>query len=584
MKPASQVPSYVLEHNEPFLQLWPHRYDYLWAQHPAPGEKPQWYTESRHPLSDRLILQNSYLYGVRFGPTTRYVMLDIDQNSPYHPAHDPLAIPRIREALEDLGLVSALICRSSYSGGLHLYFPFEVPQKTWQIARAVATVLDNYGFQQIPGHLELYPNPKPAAAQNEKSLYRGHRLPLQAGSYLLNEDYLPVSNAQSFFVKRWYWSQAKNDLDQSTLQRILKVAQRRSYRVTYRAEKFLNDLNAEIERGWTGPGMTNRLLGRITLRSYIFGHVLQGTSPLCGEALVQDIVRTAQQLPGFYEWSNHVHELDKKARDWARSIQQTERYFPYGTAKGTASMSTSKDSESSNVRSYQAERAANARQRIQSAIAALLNEGHLPAQITERFQILTSRFHFSGATLYKHKDLWHPHHLSDPVPDPDPLSDQSSGQSPDQKPVENPPTPPNFTLNSGMGRDQGAPIPECQTSLLSSKSCNCPADAPLRDSQLYVAETELCNAEDHGGEGQRLRSHIQQAIASAHASRQAAAATRYARLVEAQQQRAAAVQKAYAERMVQYLESGDPILMAEALQWLQANDGPNHGRADASVC
>lgn len=63
----ASISKYVVDYQDPFLQLWPHRYDYLWAPHPNPGEKPQWQTESRHPLSDRLIQQGSHLYGVRFG-------------------------------------------------------------------------------------------------------------------------------------------------------------------------------------------------------------------------------------------------------------------------------------------------------------------------------------------------------------------------------------------------------------------------------------------------------------------------------------------------------------------------------------
>lgn len=70
-----------------FLALFPHRYDYIWADHSNPGAKVEWQTETRHPLSDRVIHQGSYLYGVRFGAETRYCLLDIDAGSAYHPKH-----------------------------------------------------------------------------------------------------------------------------------------------------------------------------------------------------------------------------------------------------------------------------------------------------------------------------------------------------------------------------------------------------------------------------------------------------------------------------------------------------------------
>ena len=39
----------VRDWNDEFLTLWTHRYDYLWAQHPNPGERPDWQTESPSP-------------------------------------------------------------------------------------------------------------------------------------------------------------------------------------------------------------------------------------------------------------------------------------------------------------------------------------------------------------------------------------------------------------------------------------------------------------------------------------------------------------------------------------------------------
>lgn len=106
---------YVSEWDNEFLALFPHRFDYIWAEHPLPGAGVEWKTESRHPLSDRLIQQGTYLYGVRFGAETNYCLLDIDINSLYHPKRDPFAIARITAALEPLGLVSYIACTSERS-------------------------------------------------------------------------------------------------------------------------------------------------------------------------------------------------------------------------------------------------------------------------------------------------------------------------------------------------------------------------------------------------------------------------------------------------------------------------------------
>ncbi|XGV94411.1 MAG: hypothetical protein ACAF41_00870 (plasmid) [Leptolyngbya sp. BL-A-14] len=397
----------VQEGGDGFLALWPHRYDYLWAEHPHPDERPDWRTESRHPLSDRLLQQGAALYGVRFGPTTRYCVLDVDKGSLYHPTRDRFAWRRLIAALEVLGLVQAVICTSSYSGGLHLYFPFDTEQKTWAIALVISTLLENKGFKLAPGQLEVFPNCKAYVTSGEHSLYNGHRLPMQAGSYLLNQDLQMIWGNQETFVQHWQFTQQRNSLDTKALDRILKAAQRRQFRVTGKADKFLNDLNAEIEQGWTGAGQTNRLLGRIAMRSYIFGHVLYTDKPLEGHALVHDIVTIAQALPGYHDWCQHQQEIEQRAQDWMLAIEQSH-YFHYGTDKRPSTLSPDQPDESET--SWNQQQQAAARARIQQAIADLLDKKALPSGITERFDALVT-YGLSGATLYRHRDLWHPRYL-----------------------------------------------------------------------------------------------------------------------------------------------------------------------------
>jgi hypothetical protein len=217
----------------------------------------------------------------------------------------------------------------SYSSGLHLYFPFPNAQSSWQLAIALTTLLENAGFKLNPGQLESFPNPRPYLVEGTPSLFNAHRLPLQAGSYLLNTEFQPIWSTQQVFVQQWQFAQGRNDLDTKLLKQILKQAKRKFFRISGKADKFVNDLNAEIELGWTGPGQTNRLLGRITMRSYIFHHVLSGGKPLQGATLIEDIVETAKSLPGYQEWCQHQHEIDHRAEEWAKCIESSH-YFHYG--------------------------------------------------------------------------------------------------------------------------------------------------------------------------------------------------------------------------------------------------------------
>lgn len=395
----------IPEVDEEFLRIWPHRFDFLYANHPEPGEKPNWQTDKRHRLNDRPIKEGRYLYGVRFGKTTNYCLLDIDAGSEYHPSRDLLGFRRIQESLEDLGLVSSLVVQSSTSGGIHLYFPLGTDQTSWEVGVAVTTLLENQGLHIKPGILEVYPNPRPLSQNGDLPLYLGHRLPLQYGSFLLNKDLEPILSYPTRFVQEWKWAESRNSINPVTTQHLIKQSRHTQYSLRKGARKFLDDLNAEIDPGWTGPGQSNYILGRIAMRSYIFGHVINPaiSQPLEGEDLVDNIITTAQSLPGFNEFSKDVHCIRDRAKQWARSVETSPRYYHYG-GKGKRIATTSEEQ----INNYNKAQKEIARQKIADGLSILSKEGSLPAKTTARAKILISRFKMSASTLYKHKDLWHP--------------------------------------------------------------------------------------------------------------------------------------------------------------------------------
>lgn len=405
--------NYVSELSSDFLALFPHRGDYLWAEHCGPEARPVWRTESRHLLGDRQILQGSRLFGVRFGPETRYLMLDLDPTSAYHPQQDEFAIPRIMDALEPLGLVSYLAVTSSYRGGLHLYLPFQQSQPSWKIALVAQTLLKHAGFISAAGQLELFPNPR-SYSPTQLALYSGHRLPLQVGSYLLNGALEPTAGQSNQFVAQWQHVQQRNTLDLRLLNRVLKQAKVAQYRISGNAQKFLQDLDAEIEPGWTGVGQTNRLLGRIAMREYVFRHVISGGDALTGHRLAEAISCIARDLPGYADYCNHQADLEARAEEWARCVEESGRYYPYGgmalSPPGRARPPSPETSESPSWNQQQAEAA---RERIRGAVADLLNLGQLPAQATARQQAIRG-YGIGNTTLEKNRDLWHPEFLNPP--------------------------------------------------------------------------------------------------------------------------------------------------------------------------
>ncbi|MGG6270151.1 hypothetical protein ACQ4M3_33345 [Leptolyngbya sp. AN03gr2] len=530
----------VREWTDEFLALFPHRYDYIWADLPRVGAEVNWQTESRHPLGDRLIRQGGYLYGVRFGAETQYCLIDIDAGSPYHPNHDPFAIGRIAAALEPLGVVEYIVCTSSYSGGLHLYFPFSKAQSSWQLAIAVATLLENSGFKIVPGQLETFPNPKPYIPEGTPSLFNAHRLPLQVGSYLLNDELQPIWSTQQTFVQQWHFAHRRNDLDTKTLKQILKQAKRRLFRVSGKAEKFINDLNAEIELGWTGCGQTNRLLGRITMRAYIFHHVLSGGQPLEGKALIEEIVETAKSLPGYQEWCQHQHEIEHRAEEWASCIQSSH-YFHYGDQKGKfKAKSEELESAIDQSPSWNQQQLESARDRIRSAIADLLEKGILPSQATQRFKMLL-QYKIGGGSLYRHRDLWHPQFLMD----------DSLGYLEQLKPENS---------------------PQNSTSLLPSDGSNNASSNPSSDSTIQDPALIGGNSSIHQGSNPDTEANPIESPLHAQAQREVyEEAIQLA--IEQHDIQPSALSPKHVERMQRFLESGDPILIAEAKAWATLHPG-----------
>ena len=540
----------MAERNDEFLSLFPHRFDYIWAEHHAPSESIAWKTERRHPLSDRLIRQSSYLYGVRFGAQTRYCLLDIDINSPYHPRQDPFTISRLRSALEALGLVSSIVCTSSYSSGLHLYFPFQQAQSSWQLAIALGALLENAGYLVRPGQLEVFPDPKPYSVNGQPNLFNAHRLPMQVGSYLVNEDFQPVWGTQQAFTQQWQIAQQRNEIDTATLKRILKQAKRRRYQVSTKADKFLNDLNAEIELGWTDYGQTNRLLGRITMRAYIFHHVLRGGEPLKGKALVKAIVETARSLPGYSDYCRHQHEIEHRCEEWAECIENSH-YYHYGDAKGKykpQNVNPTLEAAIEQLPTWNQHQCNAARERIKCAIADLLEKGMLPAGATARFRQLLS-YRIGGGSLYRHRDLWHPQYLGEPCSQL--MSSVEIEPQVDQSLSSLFPNDGGDTLASQGFSDRStsaqSPGDNCRRHKCRHQSSQAAssvlAGRPFIQPTLFNLQTWLEISREAVG----LATAAEQQIK-----------------VEANQSRQIA-------RMQRFLASGDPILIAEALAWAEVN-------------
>lgn len=388
-----------------FASLW-HPWDFIQADIPAPGHKPNWERITAYPLEPRPLMRRwrspTHLIGVSFGDTTRYCLLDIDLNSQYHPQRHPEALRRLLAALEDIGLVRPLFIQSSSSGGLHIYFPLPCPVRTFHLAHLLRQTLERAGMEIKAGQLEIFPNTKTWKPKGQGiSLYNAHRLPLQQDSYLLDADFNLQGNSLVAFLAQWELVANHQDIEtlnqaiaQLSLRKVIPVAQTFSRK----AQDWLEDEKARIEQGWTGPGQTNDLLLAIGR----FGRVFEG---LGGKELLTYMIQTATGLPGYREYCGHQHEIEKRCWDWLPLIE--EHYSPYCSHP---------DRQKPKGLSNEA-RSLQAQERIQTAVAALEGQGALPSGIRSRAEAIAAQG-ISRQTLYKYKHLWHPDHYQGCEPQP----------------------------------------------------------------------------------------------------------------------------------------------------------------------
>jgi hypothetical protein len=374
------------------------------APPPTATSKPEWQTLTQYPLRPRTLWSYwqdaAQLVGTRFGHTTQHALIDVDALSRYHPKLNSHALTLIRAALASIGIYQILLIQSSWSGGLHLYIPLPEALPTFGIAVALKQCLEAEGLHLQAGQLEVFPNVKRYSKAGEYSEYNAHRLPLQpgSGSVLLNNKLQPVSTSLHSFFEQWDQAAALQDRDQicQAIAEAKKQQKYRNYSKRGKTETWQQELQSEIEQGWTGPGQTNHLLKTIGCHGVVF----QGLS---GTALTDYIEQTAIASPGYQEWCQHQHEIRRRAEEWAAATESY--YWPLGTNPKRDRQALS---VANNIVNFNQQQSENAQARIKQAVLDLTQAGQLPDQVTARAQAIVKQAKCSHSTLQKHKHLWHP--------------------------------------------------------------------------------------------------------------------------------------------------------------------------------
>jgi len=401
-------------------------WDWIVGNCPTPQEKTHWTTEDFPLQPDELMRRHTdpnEAVGVSFKKFTRYCLLDVDRGSAIHPDNDSTKYAALLAALRTIGLISPVVVRSSWSEGLHIYYPLPKVVSSFGLACAIKWTLFNAGILLASGQVEVFPNAKGYGKDGNFVQYKSHRLPLQpeSGSALMNATLEPYSDSIEDLLDEFKQASSQQDL------KLLEPAMAsgwerqklsRGYGSGDRTQKWQRHLEHRIYTGWTAFSQTNSLIKDTATYGRVFVR-------LEGKGLIDYTMQTATSAPGYEQFCRHQHEIRRRVEDWSSCVEAY--YWPLGTdpmRDGTYAEHFHREQAencppaSNNIVSFNATRSAEAIERIRIAVAHLESSGNLPDTATARSyatiaaaKLLTGTG-ISQTTLHKPKylALWHPDH------------------------------------------------------------------------------------------------------------------------------------------------------------------------------
>jgi len=156
--------------------------------------------------------------------------------------------------------------------------------------------------------------------------------------------------------------------------------------------QWREDLEQQIQTGWTGQGQSNQLL-------YLMGkyaRVFLGCEE--DEKIAEYITKTARASTGFTKFCGDIKRLEQKAKDIAKWCMK--HHFPWG--------SQSKNEEQTDTETQKAQKQAERLERIRTSVNELNKTGEMPESIRGMAQAIAKAAKVSVETLYENKQLWHP--------------------------------------------------------------------------------------------------------------------------------------------------------------------------------
>lgn len=407
-----------------FLRVLSPGYGYVVENSGRKATQSGWLTASL--LAQHLGLaggQPQYL-AIRPNKTTNWLVLDVDQHrSPHHPDRGEGSLETLLERCRLMGLNHPLQIRSSFSGGIHLWFPLSQPVKTFDAALTMKRALltpgiesgldaESYAFQEAErlqlsgGVLEVFPNDKA-----RDSDYKAIRMPCTGQGNGLFVEGFGIVEEPAAFLAHWEEAAQYNQLVESRLishrepdcgpynwveegddgelkfvplNWVVRFSRRCASPVVsavkgegllgeppYKSDsspKSVEDAKYLLQVGWTGRGQTQLL--------QLAALMVARTEYAEADLIAVEVCELLVACPGFYDHCGHVDEILRKERPGRSACAKAAFFDPVyeGSWKEAANKKRSEEaSERAVVALRRAEEEGLSWTSVSSAITGLLH-------------------------------------------------------------------------------------------------------------------------------------------------------------------------------------------------------------------
>ena len=313
---------------------------------------------------------------------TTWAAIDIDvARSPYHPYRGLDALEPLLERCRLMGLRCPLKFRSSFSQGIHLWFPLSKPVKTFRAAVTLNNTLraselslgetaEDLSFRGRgllrleSGLLEAFPNPKDSSSD-----YQLIRLPFSGEGNGLYVDGFGVVDEPRALPALWRYAAKQNTLIESRVvglegfynligdtekgdPEIIHLNWIRSKSLVCRSFSAVKskgstscpeiaspgsvaEAKSLLSRGWTGRGQTQSL--------QLAALMVAGSESDCPQLIAQHVRELLTSAPGFLEHCDHVDQINSLIRPGRSACRKAAEFSPAykGTWKESANQKRS---------------------------------------------------------------------------------------------------------------------------------------------------------------------------------------------------------------------------------------------------